>query len=233
MLHSNVFTTGKFPALNSISLKFDNLTWDQDPARREYANGLLTIIGFHPRPEYHTCDFLLERLVGVASSLETLLITVDIEHELGLDWMRYVNCLTTLRQFRNLKHLSVPQDFLLGRDYGKKQKPEYRHCVPNSMPSVLSQSLETLQIALPTMEIRTWIQELLDHRLSFPAMRKLGFSCVTGKGASFPEIYFDDDNMWVRLAAAGIEREVEYRVQDVEDAWCSMDAARIVNKVVR
>jgi len=225
-LKSNILRTTNFPTLKGLSLKFEDLTCDRVVGLDHESNNSYYIVGSFG---HSACDSMLNRLAGVASQLETLCIRADDRTDPS--WMRYVDKIMTLAQFQNLKHLSVPQDLLLGYGYGIGS--EYRYWAPNPILNVFPSSLETLDISSPTLEIRGWLQKLLEHRSSFPWLRELCFSRVTGYGASFPDMYYDDDDIWDRLLPVGIWRQLTYRPEDEEYYWWGMDVAKNVDKVVQ
>ncbi|KAF2826402.1 hypothetical protein CC86DRAFT_417508 [Ophiobolus disseminans] len=225
MLQSSVFTNTNFPFLKALFLCFHNLDLDQDRARNDYQRGVVRMVDNFPDS---ACDFMLSRIAGLASTLESLEVYVDDNND--MDWVEHVDNLSTLCQFSNLKRLAMPQDFLIGRNYGVGLPSQ---CwILGSITRVLPSSLEEITVTLPTLQIRGWIQDLLYHQISFPQLRKFNIPCIAARGVSFPDLWYDDDDVWDRLKASDIDCWVTYPPEEKKDDWWTIDKAKNVEKVV-
>ncbi|KAF2113921.1 hypothetical protein BDV96DRAFT_104706 [Lophiotrema nucula] len=159
------------------------------------------------------CATLLQRISRVAKTLEELFL--GLYWDFDADHLDYIAPVGTFAYFDKLKILCVPQELLLGRDYGL---PGQVHR-PLHAARLLPHSLEEMMIMCPTLHVRTFLQELLDSKANFAAFKKLELYTRSDRGDDYPVIRWDSHAIWQKLRDAGIEIEVTYREIDEKPEW--------------
>jgi hypothetical protein len=189
-----------FPVRICLTLQLTNIRfrgYEQDDF-----NGVLYDKPIHgkclTKPYDASFDILLDQLEGVSSTLSVL--TVDTYTDLDRDFLGFIAPTISMHKFKSLKILAVPQELLLGQDYGT---PGQIHVQP-SPHRLLPPTLERLDIMCPCLHIFDWLDEVLDDDdLKF--LEVVNIDCGYYRSELCPvisdmaEIWGEDRQVWFKL----------------------------------
>ncbi|KAF1951351.1 hypothetical protein CC80DRAFT_553467 [Byssothecium circinans] len=206
---------GWFRHVRSLTLNFRNSHEGHDVNEVAYSKRILQ------QSAVGDCSVLVQKLSPLAATLESLHLlfpeyvfgrkrdlgsqTIVPRHS-NVDCLKYINPLSTLSNFKQLKHLTIPQALLIPRTHHSRS-PQSKSNAP--INEVLPPSLESLCIHFPEMNIREWLVELLRDRSSFPKLNKVVLQTSTGAGADYGILAWEDHAVWDELKQAGIQVTVE------------------------
>ncbi|KAF2251697.1 hypothetical protein BU26DRAFT_561508 [Trematosphaeria pertusa] len=177
-LDPTFITSENFGNVRQLSICFTNTGW-VDPyysAPRDF---------LHQRSQGDMSVFL-DRLQSISGTLETL----RIWHYSDTDtyFFQFIKPLISLAGFTKLKTLTIPQEFLLGPDYGKPDASWH----PLEPPALLPNSLETLTILFPTLHILGWLEK--GARLEqLGGLKNVVIQCNSQQGDVYSTFRFGDN----------------------------------------
>ncbi|KAF2705553.1 hypothetical protein K504DRAFT_460279 [Pleomassaria siparia CBS 279.74] len=147
-------------------------------------------------PEGHTLEIktFLKDLRSVSSTLEKLeLCFDDLEDVDDEQWiLKNSEPAETFKQFTALRHLSIPERFLL--DSANDDR---------TITDILPASLEKLDLIAPKPEILRLLQRIADNRSQMPTLGKVFLRCRE-YNAPAHDLWYTDTPVWEQLDSHGI-----------------------------
>jgi len=117
---------------------------------------------------------LVESLAPASMEIEILRVDLSLIYpyrKKPASYLSGIDPVTSLSDFRNLRNLEVPQEFLVHRNFRRKPHPE------DDLRLVLPSSIEILSIICPDGMTIMWLLQLLEVLDYFKALRMLVLAC--------------------------------------------------------
>ncbi|KAJ4355511.1 uncharacterized protein N0V89_003528 [Didymosphaeria variabile] len=157
-------------------------------------------------------SMLSARLKPIAHTLEEFYLTVA--HGTDTRFLDHVKPFPvgTLKRFRKLKVLWLPQALIFPRNLIDTQSPELiQHNEPRTIDStVLPATLQSLRLLYPTAEVHSWQKWILPKRVLLPELKCIE-TMITSKHGATLLAYRKAADTWNTTTTTGIsERAVEY-----------------------
>lgn len=182
--------------------------------------------GYHIGDDLSTelsTGYFVAQLKIFQETLETLSMTLETTEDDGeLDWLVDMcqHPTPTLRHFKALRSLTIPQSFIFD---GRTAWDAENNCQPNELPP----NLERLELLFPHESTEAWAQGFLSenyfHEFHVGGkynLKKLVLTCREDVGNGIGASYFteDVDEIWWTLSTDyGIETEVHDQQRGVRD----------------
>lgn len=160
-------------------------------------------------------------LVSLLSHSSQFLETIGLGFEdlQGTKWLDHLMPLGTLKDFTSLKVLQVPYEALID-----KIEDMY---VYTSTPwhKLLPESIETLEIWFPTLEVYDRLLHFLRFRNLLPHLSTIKLHCSSDRGDEYEEFAFRAHvHPVVRsLRDANVNIKFFHRAQDMKSVWSDLD----------
>ncbi|KAF2649991.1 hypothetical protein K491DRAFT_721179 [Lophiostoma macrostomum CBS 122681] len=149
------------------------------------------------------------RLHDLADSVHAHLEDLELSHGREPDWTKHVQPIPSLVSFMSVRTLKLPQDALLGSEYGTDSEDRYR-IQQLSVAQLLPSKIATLVVWFPTTIILVWLNELLAHRSSVASLSHVTFKCSNrfkNDYYSFSTALYSSPT-YIELGKAGIKASV-------------------------
>jgi hypothetical protein len=221
------------PRLRRLEIILDNTQYNfeyNSQEEDEHSERYTEYIDVLTRPVDGHADVLLTRMVSLLPSLAEL--CVRIYEDRDLYFLNYIEPFTNFGGFRALTSLAVPQELLLGANYGI---PGQQH-QPVAVHQLLPSTLERLVLFFPTVEVMDWLDQLRSHEACLARLGTVVLVCANYRGDCFPAV-----NSHIEVWAEGAEMwfctRVYWTEEDLSPSWSvgawSLDCDPYVMRVVR
>jgi hypothetical protein len=171
-LGSAFLSSDNFPRLQCLYMAFDNCYYNYDYESEER---ILT----------ETNEGKFDAVAGRPSTVAPKLREFHVAYynDMGADYFEHIAPATTFLAFKCLSSSTLPQELLLGHNYETKDQDH----TPAAIASLLPSSLECLSFYFPTIEVFTWLEELLEYgRAHLPRLEIVTLECRNARGDIWP-----------------------------------------------